>query len=166
MHSDFRDLSFEFNAHEVECLLVGAHALAAHGHVRAANDLGVGVRPSAANAARILGAVRAFEAPLHDLETADLSEPGLIFQIGVPLLRIDTLTTIDGVSVRRRPRLRASRFDLIANKLIANKRATGRLQDLADIERLEQLGDGVGHWWPEYLPGGPRVLFPRACTAA
>ncbi|MGE3167075.1 MAG: hypothetical protein AB7O52_19385 [Planctomycetota bacterium] len=54
-----------------------------------------------------------------------------------------------------------SRFDLIANK-----RATGRLQDLADIERLEQLGDGVGHWWPEYLLGGPRVLFPRACTAA
>ena len=39
MNQDFRDLLAEFNAHEVEYLVVGAHALAAHGHVRATNDL-------------------------------------------------------------------------------------------------------------------------------
>jgi hypothetical protein len=36
---DFRDLLSAFNAHRVEYLVVGAHALAAHGHVRATGDL-------------------------------------------------------------------------------------------------------------------------------
>ena len=39
MNQDFRDLLAEFNAHGVEYIVVGAHALAAHGHVRATKDL-------------------------------------------------------------------------------------------------------------------------------
>jgi hypothetical protein len=35
MNSDFRDLLVAFNAQAVEYLVVGAHALAAHRHVRA-----------------------------------------------------------------------------------------------------------------------------------
>jgi hypothetical protein len=35
MNPDFRDLLAEFNAFQVEYLVVGAHAVAAHGHVRA-----------------------------------------------------------------------------------------------------------------------------------
>jgi len=34
-NQDFRDLFAELNGHGVEFLVVGAHALAAHGHVRA-----------------------------------------------------------------------------------------------------------------------------------
>ena len=45
MNPDFRDLLVEFNAQGVEYLVVGAHALAAHGHVRATKDLDVWVRP-------------------------------------------------------------------------------------------------------------------------
>ncbi|MGE3167166.1 MAG: hypothetical protein AB7O52_19845 [Planctomycetota bacterium] len=147
MHSDFRDLLSAFNAHDVEYLVVGAHALAAHGHVRATKDLDVWVRPSVTNAPRVLAALRAFGAPLHDLTDADLAAPGLIFQIGVPPLRIDVLTAIDGVSFDAAWSLRLiSQFAglpvsvLSRSHLIANKRATGRLQDLADIENLEQLG--------------------------
>ena len=39
MNQDFRDLLAEFNAHGVEYLVVGAHALAAHGDVRATKVL-------------------------------------------------------------------------------------------------------------------------------
>jgi hypothetical protein len=39
MNQDFRDLLAEFNAAGVEFLVVGAHALAAHGLVRATKDL-------------------------------------------------------------------------------------------------------------------------------
>ena len=55
-------------------------------------DLDVWVRPGPANARRVLQALRAFGAPLQDLSEADLSQPGLIFQIGVPPLRIDVMT--------------------------------------------------------------------------
>jgi hypothetical protein len=51
---DFRDLLAEFNAHHVEFIVVGAHALAAHGRIRATKDLDVWVRPSSDNAARAL----------------------------------------------------------------------------------------------------------------
>ena len=97
MNQDFRDLLAEFNARQVEFLLVGAHALAAHGHVRATQDLDVWVRPSPENATRVIEALRVFGAPLHDLTEKDLSTPGLVFQIGVEPIRIDVLTVIDGV---------------------------------------------------------------------
>ena len=42
MNPDFRELLLAFNAHDVEYLVVGAHALAVYGHVRATKDLDVG----------------------------------------------------------------------------------------------------------------------------
>jgi len=97
MNPDFRDLLAEFNAHGVEFLVVDAHALAAHGLVRATKDLDVWVRPDPENARRVIAAVTAFGAPLHDLTVEDLSRPGVVFQIGVDPLRIDVITAIDGV---------------------------------------------------------------------
>jgi hypothetical protein len=75
MSPDFRDLLSTFNAHRVEYLVVGAHALAAHGHVRATGDLDVWVRPTPENAKRVLAALGAFGAPLQDL--VDLPVPVL-----------------------------------------------------------------------------------------
>lgn len=145
MNSDYRDLLAAFNALSVEYLVVGAHALAAHGHVRATCDLDVWVRPSAENASRVMAAIRQFGAPLHDLSATDLTQPGLIFQIGVEPLRIDIITAIDGVefeeawSARLTSEFADQRVAVLSKThLIRNKRAAGRLQDLADVERLEE----------------------------
>jgi len=145
MSPDFKDLLSEFNARGVEYLVVGAHALAAHGRVRATGDLDVWVRPDATNAKRVIEALSAFGAPLHDLSVEDLSRPGTIFQIGVAPLRIDVLTGIDAVEFDE---AWSSRFlaqfagepvaVLSVPHLIRNKRAVGRAQDLADVEWLEK----------------------------
>lgn len=144
MSRDFRDLLSEFNAHSVEYLIVGAHALAAHGHVRATKDLDVWVRPTAENATRVLEALGEFGAPLADLTVEDLTMPGVVFQIGVEPLRIDVLTSISGVAFDDAWKSRLSTnllgvavSALSREDLIRNKRVSGRLQDLADIERLE-----------------------------
>ncbi len=144
MNRDFRDLLAAFNDHGVEFLVVGAHALAAHGHVRATNDLDVWVRPDLENAQRVIKALKAFGAPLHDLTETDLSSPGLVFQIGVPPLRIDVLTSIDGIEfaeawpTRMITQFASESVPVISKEhLIKNKRATGRTQDLADVEKLE-----------------------------
>jgi hypothetical protein len=150
MNSDFKELLAVFNAHTVEYLVVGAHALAAHGHVRATKDLDVWVKPSVDNAPKILRALAEFGAPLHDLSVDDLSQPGLIFQIGVPPVRIDVITRIDGVEFdsawpeRLEAHIGGQVVPVLSKAhLIVNKRATGRLQDLADVERLEgQAGRG------------------------
>jgi hypothetical protein len=57
LNRDFRDLLAEFNDQGVEYLVVGAHALAAHGHVRATKDLDIWVRPDVENAKRVLKAL-------------------------------------------------------------------------------------------------------------
>ena len=147
MNQDFRDLLAEFNARQVEFLLVGAHALAAHGHVRATQDLEVWVRPSPENAKRVIEALRAFGAPLRDLTEDDLSTPGVVFQIGVEPIRIDVLTAIDGIGFDEAwaDRLMLKFADqgvcvLSKEHLIKNKLAAGRLQDLADVEALKRNG--------------------------
>src|ERR1043166_4268013 len=145
MNQDFRDLLAELNARQVEFLLVGAHALAAHGHVRATQDLDVWVRPSSENAKRTIQALEAFGAPLHDLTEKDLSTPGIVFQIGVEPIRIDVLTAIDGVEFDEAwPDRLMSKFAdqpisvLSKEHLIKNKLAAARTQDLADVEALKR----------------------------
>ena len=148
MNQDFRDLLAEFNAHKVDFLVVGAHALAAHGHVRATEDLDLWIRPTRENAQNVIAALVAFGAPLHDLTADDLSTPGLIFQIGVEPVRIDILTVIDGVDFDAawRDRMISKFADqpvavISERHLIQNKLAAARPQDLADVERIRRNRD-------------------------
>ena len=141
---DFRDLLRAFVDRKVRFLVVGAYALAVLGRPRATADLDVWVEPTVDNAEKAYAALRAFGAPLHELKEADLAYPGVIFQIGLPPLRIDILTQISGVEfstawLRRRAAIFGDvPVDVIGREdFIINKRATGRLKDLADAERLE-----------------------------
>ena len=147
MSRDYKDLLSQFNARGVEYLVIGAYALAAHGHVRATGDLDLWVRPDPANATKVMESLQAFGAPLQDLSKADLSGPGLVVQIGAAPLRIDILTSIEAVSFDEAwaGRTSAKLVDLSlpvlsARHIIRNKRAVGRAQDLADVEWLEKSG--------------------------
>ena len=144
MNLDFKELLLAFNARNVEYLIVGAHALAAHGHVRATKDLDIWVRPEKSNAQQVLQALSDFGAPLSDLTVEDLSRKQTIFQIGLPPLRVDVITNIDGVEFvdawpDRLEILLAGvpAFVISRHHLITNKTSSGRLQDLADVEQLE-----------------------------
>lgn len=144
VNRDYRDLFAAFNESEVEFMIVGAYALAVHGHLRATKDLDVWVHPSQANAVRVFRALQAFGAPTEGLTESDFAAPGVIVQLGFPPVRIDLLTSIDGVSFDAAwsRRTVASYGDeavsvISRDDLITNKRASGRLQDLADVEALE-----------------------------
>ncbi len=146
-NSDFRDLFAALNAADAEYLVVGALALAAHGHIRATKDLDVWVRATPGNAERVHRALAAFGAPLQDLTVDDLASPNIIFQIGVAPVRIDIITSIDGVEFDEAwPERLASEYAdqvvhvLSRRHLIQNKKASGRLQDLADVEAIEEGG--------------------------
>lgn len=145
LNQDYKELLCALNAHAVEFLVVGAHALAAHGHVRATKDLDVWVRADPANAQRLLAALESFGAPTHTLTEGDFARPGITFQIGVAPVRIDIITAIDGLAFDAawsnrvaaeyggEPVFVVSREDLIRNKL-----ASGRPQDLADVAALRR----------------------------
>lgn len=146
LNPDFRDILSAFNAERVEYLLVGAYALAAHGLPRATGDIDLWIRPSTANARCVWRALEQFGAPRQGISLPDLETPELVVQLGLPPRRIDLMTSIDGVGFetawRERVIISVEGIEvptISRENLIANKRATGRPQDLADVARLTNL---------------------------
>jgi len=87
----------EFLDSEIDFLLVGAYAMAAHGYPRSTGDMDLWVRADPDTGPKTFSALTRFGAPLHDLTAANLSTPGLVFQIGVPPIRNDILTMVSGL---------------------------------------------------------------------
>jgi hypothetical protein len=143
--ADFRDLLAAFVRGRVHFLVVGAHALAAHGVPRVTGDLDVWVEPTPENAALVWRALAAFGAPLAslDVQQTDFAKPDQVIQFGLPPFRIDVMTSISGVSFADAWEQRSDGmlFEvpvafLGRNDLIRNKRASGRPKDLMDVEAL------------------------------
>ena len=144
MNPDFAALLRELSAAEARFMVVGGYAVSFHSRPRATGDIDVWVEPTAANAARVFRALRAFGAPLQGLVEADLAQPEVVYQIGVPPRRIDLLTSLTGLNfdeawAERTPGLLGGLevHFLGREALIRNKRALGRARDLADLESLE-----------------------------
>ncbi|NCA17739.1 MAG: hypothetical protein EBS90_11960 [Betaproteobacteria bacterium] len=143
MNPHFVEMLRAFRDEGVEHLVIGAHALAAHGYVRATLDIDIWVRPSAENAARIWRALERFRAPLTKMKPDDFAEREVLYQIGVPPSRIDIMTSVTGLEFdaawSRRIMAAFGDIDvpvLGGQDLRTAKRAAGRLKDLADLEEL------------------------------
>lgn len=98
MNPHFAAILKLFHEENVEFLVIGAHALAAHGHVRATLDIDLWVRPTPENAPRLWRALERFRAPLSKMEIGDFAEPEVLYQIGVPPSRIDIMTNVTGLA--------------------------------------------------------------------
>ena len=145
MNPDFSEMLSALSAEGVEFLVVGAYAVAAHGFPRMTQHIDIWVRPSAANAPRVLRALARFGAPQMDLTQADLLRDDMVFQIGVAPNRIDILTGVAGVTFdeawRERLTGRVEGVDVCVigrAHLLRNKKATGRARDRIDVDRLER----------------------------
>ncbi|MGH9467022.1 MAG: nucleotidyltransferase [Terriglobales bacterium] len=144
MNPDLIALLSALSARDVRFVIAGAHALAWHGVPRATGDVDVWVEPTPANAARLMRALSEFGAPLAGITADDFTRPGIVFQVGIAPVRLDILTDLTGLVfpeawARAEPGELGGvsvRF-LSRADLIRNKRATGRLRDLADVEQLE-----------------------------
>ncbi len=147
MSPDFLDLLCALLGANARFMVVGAYAVGVHGHPRATKDFDVWVEASAENAPKVMDALREFGAPLMGLAEADLREPGVGLQIGVEPGRIDLLTAISGVQFAEAwPSVVEADFGdgvrcsvIGLEHLLRNKRASGRPQDVADVEALERL---------------------------
>lgn len=144
---DFHDMLRTLLDYDVRFLVVGAHALAAHGIPRATQDLDVWIEPTASNAARTWRALVAFGAPLEELaiRDSDFSRRDVVVQVGLPPNRVDILTSVTGVRfedawpTRAEGMVEGVRVPVLGrDALVQNKRAAGRHKDLGDVEALEK----------------------------
>ncbi len=149
LNPDFKDMLSCLKEEEVDFIIVGAYALAAHGFPRATGDIDIWVRNSFENAQRIMRALMNFGAPVSHLSEDDFTAPDVIVQLGVEPCRIDLLTGIDGVGFDEAWQSKVSitidnlEVDILSKEdLLKNKLATGRAKDQGDIVWLEKNQSG------------------------
>ena len=140
---DFDEFFGSLIARDVEFLIVGAYALALHGAPRFTGDIDVFIRPTTANAERLLAAIAAFGFPSAGLRPENLTSPDRVLQMGVEPVQIHVMSAISGVTWddawagRQSGRCGSRDLPFIGRReFVANKRAAGRLKDLADIEAI------------------------------
>lgn len=151
LHKDLREFVELLNSHGVEYLVIGAHAVSFHGHPRFTGDIDFWVRPETPNARRVVEVLRAFGFEELGLGASDFVTPGMVVQLGQPPNRIDLLTTISGVDFDSAWHTRAEgSLDGIPvsflgfESLIANKLASSRPNDLADVAQLKAIAAARG----------------------
>jgi hypothetical protein len=144
IRKDFKELLESLNSRKAEYIVVGAFALAWHGHPRYTGDLDLYINPSIDNASRIIAALDDFGFGSLGLSETDFRIPEQVIQLGAAPIRVDMFTSITGVdwesawggSEQGAYGDVAVRY-LGKKEYIANKKAMGRHRDLADVESIE-----------------------------
>lgn len=144
LQSDLREFIELLLSRGVDFVVVGGHAVAFHGYPRLTDDVDLLIRPTLENGRLVIEALDTFGFGALDLQPSVFTQPDTVIQLGREPNRIDLLTEIYGVSVdevwdtKVEADLDGLRVSMIGkHALIQNKKATARLQDLADVERLE-----------------------------
>lgn len=145
MNSDFKDLLSIFNAYRVRYLIIGGYAVMKYSEPRYTKDLDLWVDTERANAKAVFEALRDFGAPLIDMTEDDFAHEGYFYQMGRPPVRVDILMSVSGLTFGEawKNRVETDIEGLIVpfiskQDLIQSKLATGRPQDLLDVESLSK----------------------------
>jgi predicted nucleotidyltransferase len=143
IHPDFKDFLRLLNQQRVNYLLVGAYALGLLGYPRNTGDMDIWFENEPDNIQKVLKVLSEFGFGSLQITSNDLSEPGIVIQLGREPVRIDIMNDISGVSF---PDAFASKVDFDVEGIIiycisleflkVNKKASGRAKDIGDLERL------------------------------
>ena len=143
MNSDLIELLQLLKDHKVRYLIIGGQAVILHSEPRFTKDTDLWVEPSPKNAARLFSALEEFGAPTGSVTEEDLATPGTVFIFGLPPNRVDLLTRVKGAQFSKCFENRVgikikgvSAYFISLDDLIRVKRATGRPQDMIDLDKL------------------------------
>ena len=146
IHRDFKECIESLISHQVDFLVIGGYAVAAHGRPRYTGDIDIFVRKSPDNARRLVSALHEFFGPLPEIREENFLHDDRMSQFGLEPLRIDFLVHIKGVDFetawRNKVLINQSGTDIpfiSLPDLRANKRATGRGKDLIDLDLLQDI---------------------------
>ncbi len=140
---DFREFFQSLNSHKVKYLLIGGYAVGYYGYPRFTADIDVWVAIHPDNAQRLVTAIKEFGFDASKLSTKLFLQKNKVIRMGLPPMRIEILTSISGVHFdscykqRKREMIDGIVVPLISlQHLKTNKKASGRLKDLNDLQNL------------------------------
>lgn len=146
MEDKYLNLISLFNEEDVEYVVLGGHAVIAHGYLRTTADIDIFVESSSANADRLVRALYRYGYKNGEFERDDFTKVPNYLSFNRYDEWIDLMTFTLGVTFDEcyQNRLVLMIEDVPTNvislpDLIRNKRALGRPQDLLDLENLPGL---------------------------
>jgi predicted nucleotidyltransferase len=138
---DFRDFIESLNSNKVEYILIGGWAVGLHGNPRTTKDIDFLVESSTRNLKRLQKALYKFGAP--PVDENHFKTPGNVYRMGRHPMQIDVLSYAIGIdttkSLKKAETIIVDKISIRVislDDLIESKKATGRLQDMADVEKL------------------------------
>jgi hypothetical protein len=148
MYQDYKDLLSAFHAHGVRYLIVGGYAVIFHAQPRFTKDIDFFIKADLANAQAIYAALADFGAPLEGIRPEEFVDCNSFFRFGRDPRGFDILPDLPGVDFdaaweRRVEGVLDSKTGLTAffiskDDLIAAKLASGRPQDIADVDAIRK----------------------------
>lgn len=140
---DYEEFLELLNKHDVRYCIIGAFALAFHARPRYTKDIDVFIEATIENARRLLVALDEFGFGSLNLAVEDFTTKGNIIQLGYEPVRIDIITSIEGLDFSDiwKNRVQGPYGRHIVNyidreNLIRAKTISNRAQDKADVELL------------------------------
>jgi hypothetical protein len=141
---DFRELLKIFEKHKIRYLVVGGYAVMKYSEPRFTKDIDVLIATDQDNANAVYSALKEFGAPLENLTSDDFTHKDYFYQMGRPPLRVDIMMSIPGIGFdeawenREVVELDDLKILFISRSdLIRSKKASGRPQDMIDIDKLK-----------------------------
>ena len=141
---DFKEFLQLLNSKEVEYLVIGGYAVGYHGYPRATGDMDIWISINEKNALKMVNALKEFGFDIPELKKEMFLQKEKIIRMGIPPMRLEILTTIDGVGFEKcfKNRVIADfgsfKVNFISKDvLLINKRASGRPKDLVDYSKLQ-----------------------------
>lgn len=140
---DFKEFLQLLNSNEIEYLVIGGYAVGYHGYPRATGDMDIWIAINEKNALKMVEALKTFGFDLPEVKKELFLKEEKVIRMGVPPMRLEILTSIDGVRFDTcfKNRVIADFGDFKVNfiskgDLLINKRSSGRPQDLVDFDKL------------------------------
>jgi hypothetical protein len=131
--------------HEVKYLLIGGYAVSYHGYVRATGDMDIWIERENENAKKLMNVLQNFGFKTENISPNLFMKPENVIRMGVPPIRIELMNSISGVEFsecydnRVEETWNGVKVNIISlDKLRDNKKASGRLKDLSDLEHLQE----------------------------
>ena len=144
INKDFKEFLELLNKNQVKYLIVGGYALAFHGYPRYTKNIDLWILMEKSNAESILKSLDEFGFSGIGITANDLNTPETVIQLGYPPNRIDLMTEVSGLTFEecydKKIEINiegTSVFFIDLESLKKNKKASGRHEDLADLENLE-----------------------------
>ena len=141
---DFKEFLQLLNSKKVEYLVIGGYAVGYHGYPRATGDMDIWISINEKNALKMVNALKEFGFDIPELKKEMFLQKEKIIRMGVPPMRLEIITTIDGVDFEKCfnnrviADFKSFKVNFISKgDLLTNKRASGRPKDLVDYSKLQ-----------------------------